>query len=53
MWRKLFAEERHIRTFVVVKRGGRWLIMQDYNTAVVEFPPKITRVWQRAHGDDE
>jgi uncharacterized protein (TIGR02246 family) len=24
--------ERHIRTFVVVKRGGRWLIMQDHNT---------------------
>lgn len=28
--------ERHIRTFVVVKRGGRWLIMQDHNTTVVE-----------------
>ena len=24
--------ERQIRTFVVVKRGGRWLIMQDQNT---------------------
>ncbi|HEY0098789.1 MAG TPA: SgcJ/EcaC family oxidoreductase [Pyrinomonadaceae bacterium] len=24
--------ERQIRTFVVVKRGGRWLIMQDHNT---------------------
>jgi uncharacterized protein (TIGR02246 family) len=24
--------ERLIRTFVVVKRGGRWLIMQDQNT---------------------
>ena len=24
--------ERAIRTFVVVKRGGRWLIMQDQNT---------------------
>ncbi|MBA2704460.1 MAG: SgcJ/EcaC family oxidoreductase [Blastocatellia bacterium] len=24
--------ERHIRTFVVVKRSGRWLIMQDQNT---------------------
>jgi uncharacterized protein (TIGR02246 family) len=30
--------ERHIRTFVVVKRGGRWLIMQDHNTTVVESP---------------
>ena len=26
--------ERHIRTFVVVKRGGRWLVMQDQNTAI-------------------
>jgi uncharacterized protein (TIGR02246 family) len=24
--------ERQIRTFVVVKRGGKWLIMQDQNT---------------------
>lgn len=24
--------ERHVRTFVVVKRKGRWLIMQDQNT---------------------
>lgn len=24
--------ERHIRTFVVAKRSGRWLIMQDQNT---------------------
>jgi hypothetical protein len=23
-----------VRTFVVVKRGGRWLIMQDQNTNV-------------------
>src|SRR5215467_4018600 len=30
--------ERHIRTFVVVKRGGRWLIMQDHNTTVFELP---------------
>jgi uncharacterized protein (TIGR02246 family) len=30
--------ERHIRTFVVVKRGNRWLIMQDHNTTVVEPP---------------
>ncbi len=26
--------ERHFRTFVVVKRGGRWLIMQDQNTVI-------------------
>lgn len=26
--------ERHIRTFVVVRRGGRWLIMQDQNTTI-------------------
>jgi uncharacterized protein (TIGR02246 family) len=30
--------ERHIRTFIVVKRVSRWLIMQDQNTAVA--PPK-------------
>lgn len=30
--------ERHIRTFVVVKRSGRWLIMQDQNTTVIELP---------------
>ena len=30
--------ERQIRTFVVVKRGGRWLIMQDHNTRVIESP---------------
>ena len=29
---------RGIRTFVVVKRGGRWLIMQDHNTAIIESP---------------
>lgn len=27
-------DERHIRTFVVVKRSGRWLIMQDQNTTI-------------------
>ena len=32
--------ERHIRTFVVVKRGGRWLIMQDQNTTVIELPAR-------------
>lgn len=26
--------ERHIRTFVVVKRVGRWLVMQDQNTII-------------------
>jgi uncharacterized protein (TIGR02246 family) len=26
--------ERHIRTFVVVKHGKRWLIMQDQNTII-------------------
>jgi len=26
--------EQHIRTFVVVRRDGHWLIMQDQNTAV-------------------
>ncbi len=26
--------ERHIRTFVVVNRNGRWLIMQDQNTTI-------------------
>lgn len=26
--------ERHLRTFVVVRRHGRWLIMQDQNTIV-------------------
>ena len=32
--------EKHIRTFVVVKRGGRWLIMQDHNTMVIELPAR-------------
>ena len=26
--------ERHIRTFVVVKRSDQWLIMQDQNTTI-------------------
>ena len=26
--------QRHIRTFVVVKRGNRWLVMQDQNTTI-------------------
>jgi uncharacterized protein (TIGR02246 family) len=28
------ANERWIRTFVVVNRAGRWLIMQDQNTII-------------------
>lgn len=32
------SAERHIRTFVVVNRGGCWLIMQDHNTTVIELP---------------
>jgi uncharacterized protein (TIGR02246 family) len=28
------GKERHIRTFVVTKRGSRWLIMQDHNTTI-------------------
>ena len=30
--------QRSIRTFVVVKRSGRWLIMQDQNTLKNPFP---------------
>jgi uncharacterized protein (TIGR02246 family) len=29
------AAERHIRTFVLVKRGEHWLIMQDQNTTIL------------------
>jgi uncharacterized protein (TIGR02246 family) len=32
------VNEQHIRTFVLAKRGTRWLIMQDQNT-VVAAPP--------------
>jgi uncharacterized protein (TIGR02246 family) len=32
------VHERHIRTFVLVKRGARWLIMQDQNTVVMPPP---------------
>jgi uncharacterized protein (TIGR02246 family) len=31
--------ERHIRTFVLVKRKGHWLIMQDHNTKILEVKP--------------
>ncbi len=27
--------ERHLRTFVVVKRSGKWLVMQDQNTVIL------------------
>lgn len=30
--------QRGIRTFVVVNRGGRWLIVQDHNTTVATPP---------------
>ncbi len=26
--------ERHIRTFVLIKQGGRWLVMLDQNTRI-------------------
>jgi uncharacterized protein (TIGR02246 family) len=29
---KKHENDRNIRTFVVAKRGGKWLIMQDQNT---------------------
>jgi uncharacterized protein (TIGR02246 family) len=32
------APQKHVRTFVVVKRGERWLIMQDQNTTVASPP---------------
>ena len=32
--------EQYVRTFVVVKRNGRWLIMQDHNTRVVPLPTR-------------
>jgi uncharacterized protein (TIGR02246 family) len=30
--------QKHVRTFIVVKRGERWLIMQDHNTTVASPP---------------
>ena len=30
--------EKHVRTFVVVKRDERWLIMQDQNTTIATPP---------------
>lgn len=32
------VNEQHIRTFVLAKRGARWLIMQDQNTVVAPPP---------------
>ena len=32
------SPHRNVRTFVVVKRGDRWLIMQDHNTNVAPPP---------------
>ena len=32
------VNEQHIRTFVLVRRGTRWLIMQDQNTVVTPPP---------------
>jgi uncharacterized protein (TIGR02246 family) len=32
------GREKHIRTFVVVKRETRWLILQDHNTTIVGPP---------------
>lgn len=33
------SSQRGIRTFIVVNRGGRWLIVQDHNTPV-SLPPR-------------
>jgi uncharacterized protein (TIGR02246 family) len=30
--------QRQVRTFVLVKRGERWLIMQDHNTTIASPP---------------
>ena len=30
--------QKQVRTFIVVKRGERWLIMQDHNTTVASPP---------------
>lgn len=32
------VNEQHIRTFILTKRGARWLIMQDQNTVVAPPP---------------
>jgi uncharacterized protein (TIGR02246 family) len=33
-----YQNQQQIRTFVVVKRGARWLIVQDHNTFVTSQP---------------
>jgi hypothetical protein len=30
--------ERHIRTFVIVRRAGKWLIEHDQNTTIQALP---------------
>ena len=42
--------ERHIRTFVLVKRGDRWLIMQDQNTTILEMAQSSGIHQARLHG---
>ena len=32
------GSQKQVRTFIVVKRGERWLIMQDHNTTVASPP---------------
>ena len=32
--------ERHIKTYVVVKKNGKWLLTHDHNTIVQNPPPK-------------
>ena len=32
------GSQKRVRTFIVVKRGERWLIMQDHNTTVASPP---------------
>ena len=34
------SNEQHIRTFVLTRRGTRWLIMQDQNTVVMPPPTR-------------
>lgn len=35
--------EGHVRTFVVVRRGDQWRIMQDHNTTILAPPPPPAR----------
>lgn len=34
------VNEAHIRTFILARRGARWLIMQDQNTVVMPPPTR-------------